>query len=1196
MQDATKKLTKQAFDELLIAVIDEALFSLGESAKTAIYFHLEQKFNIKRQEIPHKIEHFNQALDTIFGSGSKPLELIFTKRLHEKIKAYGAIKPEDFSFLKYVNEVKRQVVTDSEADPSGQPNIQTNLKNQFREDNNFIALLNMIADPVVIVDNKGNFLLMNNSFETATGASSKEWLGKPFLDLPNFPEDSKAIAVKNLKRRYGNYQVEPYELEIFNPDGSLHQFEINGKRIEFSGQTADLVICHDVTQRNKLKQQLSDYAENLESLVEEKAGEIKEKEAKMRSVFNSSPDALMVIDCNQTVIDCNQAAALMFGYSSKEDIIGKNGLNFASARDRQKILEVAQKLKKDYPFSETIEYDYVTKDSREFPGELSLSVINDGQTCCFFAVTKDISERKEAQEKLVTSEKKYRKLSQQLELAHERILHERDRAQNYLDVADVLLLALDLDGTITLLNRKGCTILGCKTEDVLGKNWFDLFVPEAERMQRLRDYTLRLKGKTSRPDHRDDVVLCVNGERRMISWRHTLVRDSNGEVVGTLSSGEDVTEQKQIQQALIDSEEKFRGIVENFSDVIMLTRPDASISYISPAIYKLVGYAPEEFYGKVPPIFHPDDVKRILATHAKSLQGESGSDYHYRVITKDGVTKWVSHTWSPIMESGKVKLIVSTVRDITERKHLLDELQASEERFRAISTSAKDAIILVEKDECKIVYWNPASEKIFGYSEKDALGKKLLGILIPQHGSDNDASLKKIFAALFSHTSLELNVYNRDGSELLIELSLSSVRLEDKKCLLAVARDISERKRMEDALKQERDMLESITQNIGAGLAIIDRNYRIVWQNKYLKDIRPHSAVENRLCYATYNRLDSICPDCGVKKVFEGSPSDAHEYSFTRANGTEVWTQLVVTPIRDKDGVVRKALELAVDITEKKEMQKKLAEYSLRLEQLVEARTQQLKKTQSRLVKSERLAAIGELAGMVGHDLRNPLTSIKGAAYFLKTRYTKELDTIGKEMLATIDNSIDYSNKIVNDLLDYSRNLKLDLSEITPKKLLENTLSFAQVPDGINIIDETLDTFTVKVDAAKMSRVFLNLMKNAFDAMPKGGTLTVTSHKRKEMWEITFKDTGAGMEKETLRKLWTPLFTTKARGMGFGLPICKRIVNTHGGRIRVESTFEQGTKFIITIPVDPKIEDFENWLVTPSSPSEAADSIYPETP
>jgi signal transduction histidine kinase len=194
-----------------------------------------------------------------------------------------------------------------------------------------------------------------------------------------------------------------------------------------------------------------------------------------------------------------------------------------------------------------------------------------------------------------------------------------------------------------------------------------------------------------------------------------------------------------------------------------------------------------------------------------------------------------------------------------------------------------------------------------------------------------------------------------------------------------------------------------------------------------------------------------------------------------------------------------------------------------------------------------------------------------GAAYYLKTKHTSELGVKGKEMLETIEKAITYSNKIVSDLLEYSRDLKLELTETNPKNLFENALSLTEVPKTIKVIDLTKDKPAFKADTEKMRRVFVNIIRNAFDAMPEGGTLTVKSRKVKDKLEISFKDTGAGMSQETLSKLNGdfPLFTTKAKGMGFGVPICKRIAEAHGGKLSVESKIGKGTKITITVPVRP---------------------------
>ncbi|MDI6847910.1 MAG: GAF domain-containing protein [Candidatus Bathyarchaeia archaeon] len=266
-------------------------------------------------------------------------------------------------------------------------------------------------------------------------------------------------------------------------------------------------------------------------------------------------------------------------------------------------------------------------------------------------------------------------------------------------------------------------------------------------------------------------------------------------------------------------------------------------------------------------------------------------------------------------------------------------------------------------------------------------------------------------------------------------------------------------------------------------------------------------------------------------------------------------------------------IENAQLIESLREARKQVEAYAEQLEQKVEERTRELKKSQEQLLKAQRLAVIGELAGMVGHDLRNPLTSIAGAAYYLKKWLSPKIDGKVKEMLEVIEKNIVYSNKIINDLLDYSGEIKLDLVESKPKSIIREALSLVKIPKNVQVIDLTENKPKIKVDVGKIKRAFVNIVKNAVEAMPKGGTLTIKSREIDGKVEIAFSDTGVGMSKETLEKLCTPLFTTKAKGMGFGLPLCKRFTEAHGGCFRAESTLGKGTTVTVTLPIKPKIEE-----------------------
>jgi signal transduction histidine kinase len=264
-----------------------------------------------------------------------------------------------------------------------------------------------------------------------------------------------------------------------------------------------------------------------------------------------------------------------------------------------------------------------------------------------------------------------------------------------------------------------------------------------------------------------------------------------------------------------------------------------------------------------------------------------------------------------------------------------------------------------------------------------------------------------------------------------------------------------------------------------------------------------------------------------------------------------------------------------------KEARKQLEDYAQLLEDKVEQRTVELRKSQEQLLRAQRFAVIGELAGMVGHDLRNPLTSIAGAEYYLRKRLNLKENGKIREMLTLIKKNIVYSNKIINDLLDYSREIELEIGISNPKALIREAMFVLEAPKNVQIENLTKNKPKMQVDVEKTKRVFANIVKNAIEAMSKGGTLTITSNKVKDNVEIVFADTGVGMSEETLQKLWTPLFTTKAKGMGFGLPICKRFIEAHGGSIAISSVAGKGTTITVTLPIEQKNVGGEKIWVKP---------------
>ena len=1018
------------------------------------------------------------------------------------------------------------------------------------------VLIDLIPDPVVAIDSVGKIVFANKIIGKFSGYTREQLIGKNFSELGFISKEYKLLMAKNAEKRLAGSNIPPYEIRITTKNGEVKCLKINGNRIISEGKSLDLAIFHDVTEENKIQNELR------QGLLE--------SEEKFQGITNSIKEAIITVDEEAKVAYWNPAAENIFGYTS-EEAIGKSvhALVVPKTMCKEAKARIETSVK---TFNETgtgyftvgnVQLIGQHKNGNEFPVELSISPLKLCGKWNAVGVVKDLTDRKRAERKQREAEQRYHALFNQAPLG---VLIIDPETTAYVEFNDIAHLQL-----------------GYSREEFEKITVYDIEVKESPEETR---------------SHMKQMVAEGGGE---FETEH---RTKNGDIKNVLvttkafqSAGKtflhcifhDITEIKKVQNALIESEELSRAIVTNAP--IGIATSDASCHFVSAneAFCRILGYAEEELRKLTfKKITHPEDLRESLQKMEELQAGQIPSFVmEKRYIKKDGTTIVGKVITNAIRnQTGQPILFIVELEDITKSKQLEDDLRSSEERFRAISTSAMDAIILSDEED-RVIYWNPAAEKTFGFTEREAVGRKLAELVIPPHAHNKHGELlKELLKQPISKKHFGYLALRKDGSLFPIDLAVVSVELKDKSCLLSIVRDITEWKAMEEALRQERDTLESMATNIDAGLTIISKDYRVLWANQRLREVSGSNNIENSFCYSAFNKAScGVCQDCGVKKIFEnGAVIDRHDYHVKNGD-YERWIELIATPVKDKDGKVVAALELAVDITERKRLQTKLAEYSQKLEELVQKRTEQLKKTQAELVKSERLAAIGELAGMVGHDLRNPLTGIKNSAYFMKKKGNEISQTQAQEMLETINKCVDYSNKIVNDLLDYSKEVHLELQEESLKKLLTESLGLLDISEKIEILNHLNDKPTVKIDADKIKRVFINLIKNAIDAMPNGGKIIIDSNQVNGSVEVSFSDTGVGIAEDVLPKLFSPLFTTKAQGMGFGLAICKRIIEAHGGTITVKTVKGKGTTFTVTFLIEPKLEiGGENtWINIPES-------------
>lgn len=256
------------------------------------------------------------------------------------------------------------------------------------------------------------------------------------------------------------------------------------------------------------------------------------------------------------------------------------------------------------------------------------------------------------------------------------------------------------------------------------------------------------------------------------------------------------------------------------------------------------------------------------------------------------------------------------------------------------------------------------------------------------------------------------------------------------------------------------------------------------------------------------------------------------------------------------------------DVTERKRDAEKLRLYSEQLERMVEARTQELQVAQQQLIHQERLAILGKLSGAVGHELRNPLGVISNATYLLNAITEGNNPTV-LEYLDIISKEVHQATKIICDLLDFANINSANRQSVAVSDLVEKVLNSCRIPENVSLTTEIAPSLpAVFVDPQQMAQVLMNIIANAYQSMTGGGEIRLAVEPRVPYVNIAIADTGPGITPENMDKIFEPLFTTRARGIGLGLALSKKLVTLNQGQIIVSSEVGKGSIFTIRLPVE----------------------------
>ncbi|MDA8137547.1 MAG: response regulator [Desulfobacteraceae bacterium] len=421
--------------------------------------------------------------------------------------------------------------------------------------------------------------------------------------------------------------------------------------------------------------------------------------------------------------------------------------------------------------------------------------------------------------------------------------------------------------------------------------------------------------------------------------------------------------------------------------------------------------------------------------------------------------------------------------------------------------------------------------------------------------------LSYLIAANYRRARMNLLSLKEDLADRVAERTLNLEKLN-----VRLRAENRHRKRMEEILRQERDRLETITSSLGAGIAVISKEYNVQWANKVLQSI--FGQVEGRSYFDTiYHGMEK--EQCNAVKVLEGRVEKAvREQEIRDAQGQPAWFQIISTPLRDGSGRISAALELVLPITELRKAQEEKQRIAIQLGEV------------------RKLEAIATLAGGMAHKFNNALAVIMGNTELIGFEYgpTGKIDTYLKPIVS----SATQMSQLTDQLLAYAKGGKYKARATDMTAFIEETMALLKhtLPMEIEVaitIDKPLPF--VKMDVTQMQMALSAIVSNAIEALPKGGHIHV--HCRKQTLEemdhnlfgeaksgdyVTLKvvDNGVGMDENTLQRIFEPFFSTKFMGRGLGMAAVYGIVQNHGGHVAISSQVNRGTQVTIYLPASPE--------------------------
>lgn len=755
------------------------------------------------------------------------------------------------------------------------------------------------------------------------------------------------------------------------------------------------------------------------------------------------------------------------------------------------------------------------------------------------------------------------------------ISQDQDRYNAVREKSRLMIVNLTPDFRILDFNPETQAIFGWDRKGIFEKNFFDKVLPEEMRDPVAEDVAENLEQRAA-SDFEGPYTL-QDLTKRIILWSVIREKDNGEKPCNFLAIGQDITELREAERALEHYEGLLHSIVDNGVDGFITIDENGILQSVNSAAERIFGYSSSEIVGQNVNILMPEPYRKehsnyindYLLTGKAKLVGKSPREFLGQ--RKDGTVFPLEIAIREIQQDYR-RVFVGIIHDITKRKQIEQTLKESEEKFRRLLVAESDAILIINHSNKRILDANDAAVKLLGYDREELLKIK---------SSDLATEPEKPSASGNGHSlnqpaKITLQYYKKkDGTVFPAQITTSAFMAKNHKLSFRIIRDTTEQRRLEENLKGSQEHLKTIIDNTPEAVYLKDTEGAFILVNKKFESLFNVSSqeIKGKTAFDIFPKDLAEDFQANENKVLDSGATVESEQAILHDDGVHTYHTIKFPLKHSPSNVTYGVCGILKDITQNTRLKEEISKYKSHLEEMVEARTKDLKLEQEKLLRSEKLAVTGNMANKVSQQINNSIFGIRNILEQIDERVP--LEEIHKGMVSL-------GVKECNRIADFIKKLQLSydpepgtIGPVDINSIIEEIVKTTREKSELKelTMEKHLSPDVPKIEGVseQIKQLIQNIVQNAEESLSKDkGRILIATEREGSNIKIIVQDTGCGIPPENIAAIFDPFFTTKTaiHRSGLGLLLSLGIAKVHKGDIDVASKPGSGTTFTISLPIE----------------------------